>query len=155
MSPNVDGPLKVNKESVSGLAQKDVEAKLRGEPGSKVRLKVSRGDDSFHCTIARTDLHSFVVKKTKEAPVKEPEPKKKKLTDREKADKLLNQVNPADAFLPCNTSSLHRELESTQAPPSAAPSRKSATGRRQGYEGRHRKSMSEYRQRQTDCTRRR
>mmetsp|Transcript_34577 Transcript_34577/g.108376 ORF Transcript_34577/g.108376 Transcript_34577/m.108376 type:complete len:310 (-) Transcript_34577:2017-2946(-) len=86
-----DTLLEVNKESVSGLAQKDVEAKLRGEPGSKVRLKVSRGDDSFHCTIGRTDLHSFVVKKTKEAPVKEPEPKKKKLTDREKADKLLNQ----------------------------------------------------------------
>jgi len=84
--------VKVAGKDLKGMGAEDVKLLLRGAVGSKVRIRVSRGGDTFDCTLMRTEVVKGDVKKkrppsiTKTSPPDSKAPRR--LTDKEKAERV-------------------------------------------------------------------
>jgi len=81
----------VGGKDVTGQKLESVQKLLQGAVGTKVRIKLMRSGMQFDTTLARAEDATAKKPALKPAAPKPVEPRgKKKLTDREKADKILN-----------------------------------------------------------------
>jgi len=81
----------VGGKDVTGQKLESVQKLLQGAVGTKVRIKLMRSGMQFDTTLARAEDATAKKPALKPAAPKPVEPRgKKKLTDREKADRMLN-----------------------------------------------------------------
>mmetsp|Transcript_34269 Transcript_34269/g.53461 ORF Transcript_34269/g.53461 Transcript_34269/m.53461 type:complete len:292 (+) Transcript_34269:90-965(+) len=88
--------LKIGGTEIQGKSLTQVKTLMQGEAKTKVRLKLRRGQDRFDATLLRGTATSATAPKVVQPKSTEPKDQKnKKMTDREKADMLLNGGNAA------------------------------------------------------------